>query len=366
MTIRKLNNGTLEVTFYWSHPITGQRSRFRKYSPFKNRRDTERWEAEQLSQLLDRNYWQMMEERERAEKVPLLNEYVETFLTSHNARPSTLGAYRSRLAQHVLPVLGKKRLNQITTGDLEELFMQMQRAGYESSYANAVGVALKAVYSKARRTGVLESTMIPSFTLPKNTSSLGDLPRFLEEEELNRFIRVAAERIQPMMNLALQAGLRIGELQTLKWSDIDFRRRILTVSRTWSKGQVGPPKGGKSRVIPLPATTIKLLMDHRKSKWTHEEYVFSFDGKGMIARNKLRSPMDVAVKKAGLQGQRIGWHVLRHTFAARLASSGYPLRSIQELMGHSSIVTTERYAHLLPSSTEHAREHLEKLLGGER
>jgi len=83
-------------------------------------------------------------------------------LATHQVRPSTLEAYRSRLQRHILPRLGKKRLNQITVKDLDELFLEMRQAGHEESYINAIAVTLKSLFRKAEKRGVITKSNLPS------------------------------------------------------------------------------------------------------------------------------------------------------------------------------------------------------------
>ena len=104
-----------------------------------------------------------------------------------------------------------------------------------------------------------------------------------------------------------------------------------------------------------------MLKRHRGSKFAGSVYVFRIDDSEPVHRNKLRSPMEITVRDSGIQGERIGWHNLRHTYAARLATRGVSLRLIQQLLGHSKITVTEQYAHLMPRSIDAAREHLEAL-----
>jgi hypothetical protein len=122
----------------------------------------------------------------------------------------------------------------------------------------------------------------------------------------------------------------------------------MRVKRTVYRGKVGTPKGGKWREVPLGNDAVAAL----KSLPRIGEWVFCRPGGGRMSAGQCRKPLMAIVAKAGLR--HIGWHVLRHTFASHLAMRGVPIRHIQQLMGHSTIAMTERYAHLAPDVTRDA------------
>ena len=89
---------------------------------------------------------------------------------------------------------------------------------------------------------------------------------------------------------------------------------------------------------------------------SHGALVFGHPSGRMYNRNEMKWPLWRACKAAGLR--KIGWHVLRHTFASQLVMRGVPLKAVQELLGHRDIRTTMRYAHLSPQSRREAVERL--------
>jgi integrase len=154
--------------------------------------------------------------------------------------------------------------------------------------------------------------------------------------------------------LGAEAGLRIGEVQALRWDDIDFTRRILTVNRRDWRGRLGSPKGGRIRRVPLTTRLVAALKAHRHlMAWV----VCQPDG-ARYTQNHVTSRLGRACRRAGL---RIAtYHVMRHTFCSHLAMRGASARAIQELAGHASIVTTQRYMHLAPAAGRDAIELLER------
>ncbi len=114
-------------------------------------------------------------------------------------------------------------------------------------------------------------------------------------------------------------------------------------------GEQSTPKNGKTRIIPMNADVMQALDAHR-----HRKGIWVFcDKMGAPLRDNLcKAPIKRAYKQAGLR--HISWHVLRHTFASHLVMRGAPLPTVQELMGHSTITMTMRYAHLSPDAKRDA------------
>lgn len=146
-----------------------------------------------------------------------------------------------------------------------------------------------------------------------------------------------ADHLQPMVLLSINTGLRQGEVFILSWSDLDFNRGILTVN-----GETA--KSGRTRHIPLNSEALSVL----KTWEAQSEKVskFIFPGKNGNKLNNVRKSWATLLKKAQITNFR--WHDLRHHFASRLAMASVDLNTIRELLGHSDLTMTLRYAHLAP------------------
>jgi integrase len=204
----------------------------------------------------------------------------------------------------------------------------------------------------ARKRGLID--FVPDFEWLR--APLGEFD-FLNYEESKRLIDAAEGQLRTMIIVALKTGLRHGELLALRWQDVDLVAGRIIVRQNVVRGVIGTPKSGKPREIPLSEEARKALKEHRHLRGP---YVFcNMDGK-MLTDSELKNPLAHAVKRAGL-ARSVGWHCLRHTFASHLAMRGATLKVIQELLGHSTITMTMRYAHLAPEVTRDAVRLLDDL-----
>ncbi len=161
----------------------------------------------------------------------------------------------------------------------------------------------------------------------------------LTEEELKRLLLAmdqdSDQNIAKIMKMALLTGMRKGEIFNLKWTDIDFDNRMITIRN---------PKSGRDEHIPINQSTYDLLKSHPTHDLNPE---LVFPNKFGKKRVDIRKGVDRIKRRAGLPKEFRGMHGLRHVFASRLASSGkVDLYRIQKLLTHKSPQMTQRYAHL--------------------
>ena len=163
------------------------------------------------------------------------------------------------------------------------------------------------------------------------------LPRYLKQEHVDRFLEVVTStRDRAIFLLMLRCGLRVEEVFKLTLAALDLRR-----SQVFVQG-----KGAKERVVYISDDTYDALVKYLKSrKWQREKKVFlvekgTYKGKPISVRG-IQKRMEYYARKAGL---RIGCHQLRHTMATELLNAGADLVTIQDLLGHSRIKTTQRYS----------------------
>ena len=185
------------------------------------------------------------------------------------------------------------------------------------------------------------SENIKSPKLPKK------LPTYLTIDEINKLLDIQLltpydYRNKAMLELLYATGLRISELINLEFSNIDIDNSILRVMG----------KGNKERLVPFNDSTskyLKLYIDYYRGEilnGKYSDYLFISNAKKPITRQGFFKIIKAEVNRAGIK-KDVSPHVLRHSFATHLLANGADIRVIQELLGHSNIVTTEIYTHVV-------------------
>jgi len=169
--------------------------------------------------------------------------------------------------------------------------------------------------------------------------------RVVSPEEEKKLLLNAAPYLQDMIRFDLNTGLRIGEVFTLRWSNVDFERSILNVFA---------PKTLKTRVVPINSDARRVLEAWALGR--KNEFVFYNleTGKPFV---DLKAGFAKACRKAGITG--VTWKTLRHTFASRLVNRGVDIVTVQQLLGHFSVTVTMRYTHTNLDSKHTAVARLE-------
>lgn len=247
--------------------------------------------------------------------------------------------------EKVLATFRGRSAESITPRELERFLAQNAE---ENDWAPATINRYRALLSLVYRLGIENGKVKDNpARLVKHRQENNARVRYLSAEEetrLRAYIQETYPEHIPELDLALHTGMRLGEMYSLTWENVNTSRKVLTIPRS---------KNGEKRHVPLNATALSALAELRKRS----------DGTGPVVQNldgePLASPrywFEPALPKAKIR--RFSWHCLRHTFASRLVMAGVDLRTVQELMGHKSIEMTVRYSHLAPKHTLAAVERL--------
>jgi len=161
--------------------------------------------------------------------------------------------------------------------------------------------------------------------------------RFLAGEEIQKLIDACAPHLKPIVIVALNTGMRRGEIFNLRWDQVNFQAGVIHIEKS---------KNGHRREIPMNDYLVKTLKGVTRSG----EYVFAAKD-GRPYDNTKRS-FKTALKKAGITN--FTFHDLRHTFASNLVMAGVDLATVKDLLGHKSIQMTMRYTHLSPGHRQKA------------
>lgn len=309
------------------------------------------------------------------EEAPTLAEFVPTYMLSveRNNKGSTFDGKEMLFRVHLLPALGRKRLDEIDYATIEDLKIRLaetltqnvsrkkdgrpgtrkERRYLSNKTINNILSVLRHVLRVAKKRGLVAT--VPEIEPYRVMEPETDFLSFVEADRL----LVGAAHLgewRTMILVGLRTGLRFGELIALRWEDVDLVAGKLNVRKSIVKGREGDPKGRKSREVPLGDDVLQALKKHRHLRGLR---VFCDDDGKVLRTPKSRWELEKACKKAGLR--LVGWHSLRHSFASHLVMRGVSIVTVQRLLGHVDIKTTMRYAHLSP---EVSREAVRRLDGG--
>jgi integrase len=251
-----------------------------------------------------------------------------------------------------MPTLGGTRLDAITTERVQQLKRHLDDRSPKT--VNNVLTVLNVLLKKAVEWEVIER-MPCTITLLRVSRSATHFYDFDEFERLVAAARAMDARAYLLVLMAGEAGLRLGEMVALEWSDIDFVKRQVCVQRSAWKGHIASPKSGRLRYIPLTGRLALALRDHRHLRGSL--VLYQHDG-SPLTEGLVQGLVRRAAHKVGLFNN--GPHMLRHTFCSHLAMRGAPARAIQELAGHQNLTTTQRYMHLSPAALDSAIRLLEQ------
>jgi integrase/recombinase XerD len=275
---------------------------------------------------------------------PIPDPDVEAFLAVSAARlaPRTVEAYRRDLTS-LGEALGKP-IATLTTEDIERYLAQLRADGLASTTIARRAAAIRSFFRHQTLLGTRTDNPAAELDLPRRTRKL---PRTLSPGEAERLVEAArgttprALRDHALVELLYGAGLRVSEAVGLEKGGVDLDDRFV---RT-----VG--KGGKERVVPIgrqAAEALRRYLAHGRPHLDrrHRPELFLNAQGGPLTRAGAFLILRRLAGKAGLEPERVHPHLLRHSFATHLLEGGADLRSVQEMLGHADLATTELYTHV--------------------
>lgn len=249
----------------------------------------------------------------------------ENSLRVKNCSPHTRTNYRRDLEQFFSFLGGGRDLKGVDLETLRRFVASLYDGRTSVTVARKIST-LRSFFRYLVREGVLKKSPVEELSIPKRPKKI---PPFLGVDEAVGLVEsVRPVRDRTILELLYGCGLRVGELVSLKRRDLDVAERWVRV-----RG-----KGGKERLVPIGTKACESLKEYLKSAPNGERL---FD---LTARSVQRIVRRCALQ-AGL-AKRVTPHALRHSYATHLLEGGADLRGIQELLGHASLSTTQRYTHV--------------------
>ena len=289
--------------------------------------------------------------RKTGERPPTVEEFAPIWLEAGRAerqKPSTLRNKEVLLRCHLLPLLGKLRLDEVSTKEIDRVKAERAHMGPGSvnNLIKSISALLRCAKSKGHKVELPEVSYLPNEVEA----------HWYTPEEFEALIKSAATFSVSdvvLILLAGEAGLRSGEISALRWNDVE--KRELKVRRNLVRGHEGSPKTGKSRTVPLSSRLHKALVQHQAATGGEGRILERTHG-GAMATDAQRRVVQRVARYAGVP--EYGVHALRHCFGSRLMLGGSGGKVVMKLLGHAKLQTTERYVH---ASDEHCRGAIDRL-----
>ncbi|EGT5618963.1 site-specific integrase [Clostridium perfringens] len=298
----------------------------------------------------------------------------------HDLKPSSFERYEGLYRNYIeYSSLGKIKLIDLRTIHIQEYYNTLiTEENKTSSTIKTINKCLKSCLNQALKEGYISKNYCTLITLPKASQPTQKSINVFTLKEQQIFMRECLERKNGTIYiLALGTGLRLGELLALKWIDINFKDKYISVNKsiksTYSidsnsnrKFEVieqTPKTKNSIRTVPLTNSILELLQRYRKEKiierdsnidiYFDNNLVFCTPTGNYLNESNVRKTFKRILNRCDLK--EIRFHDLRHTFATRLFENGVPPKTVQTLLGHSDIATTLNiYTHVMKNTKDEA------------
>lgn len=262
-------------------------------------------------------------------------------------KPSAIRGYEQALRLRVLPKLGGFQVSELRRTDVQDFADGLMATSLSPSTIRNTLLPLRAIYRRAITRGEVTVNPTHGVELP---AVRGRRERIASAEEAAALIQALPAEERALWGTAFYAGLRLGELQALRWDDVDLAAGLIHVRRSWDPraGAIEPKSRAGRRTVPVPGALRDHLVEHR----------IADPGRGLVFGRSADRPFNPttiyaraerAWKKAGLDS--ITPHEGRHTFASLMIAAGVNAKALSTYLGHSSIqITFDRYGHLMPGN----------------
>lgn len=279
----------------------------------------------------------------------LVTEWI--YVQSARLKESTSANYRMKAEKHIIPAFGNIQCCLLKAKDIYAFVERKLKEGLSARYLADIIVLLKSVFRYASREYHIKN-VLDGIVMPKRRKAEIDVLSKAQQEKLRNFIDSHANLGTLGVSLSMYMGLRVGEICALQWGDIDLEKRTLTVRKTIQRVQcftgdkktrltITEPKSNCSkREIPIPDCLVPMLTKFRSR---NNVYVVSGTRKPIEPRT-MQYRFAKILNNADLPS--VHFHSLRHLFATNCVKLGFDVKTLSEILGHSSIeITMNLYVH---------------------
>jgi len=270
----------------------------------------------------------------------IIRSFLDSLYIEKGLSKNTVSSYKNDISSF-LSWLNKKQINyqQVSGQNINEFISNLFNSGLKSSSINRKISSIKHFYLFLSKKKIIKYSPADEIETPKQEKYL---PISMSEDEVERLLsspnsnRIIERRDKAMIEILYATGMRISELVNLKLTDVDFNRSVLKVFG----------KGSKERLVPYGEKAAEALDIYlRDRKRSDSKNVFLSNRGSQITRGAFWQRIKIYIKRENLKSS-ISPHTLRHAFATHLLNRGADLRSVQILLGHSDLSTTQIYTHI--------------------
>ena len=326
--------------------------------------------------LKAQNYADLSSDLEKTKDKEKYEYWLDAWLHAKRlgVKESTYIRYRNTIENHIKPDLGKYPINKISTSLMEQFVSRKLQngridgnGGLSPKSLSDIMVIVKESFKYAHSYGVSVVCSFERISFKKNAQEMRVLS-FLEEQRLLSVLFKDFDRYKMGVFICLYTGIRIGELCALQWKNVSLSENAIKIEYTMQRLQsenlnaaqktriiVTEPKSYAAlRTIPLPGFVIDVIKPFAGSPNT---YVLSGECKKIIEPRTMQNRFKAYLAEGKIE--EANFHSLRHTFATRCIEAGFDVKTLSEILGHSSVkITLDKYVH---SSMQLKRSNMEKL-----
>ncbi|MFH1076513.1 MAG: site-specific tyrosine recombinase/integron integrase [Pseudomonadota bacterium] len=277
----------------------------------------------------------------------LIEEFLQALISEKGYSQNTVRGYRTDLlafCDYLEKINGNCKLEQADKNSIRGYMGLLHKKNKKTSIVRKLS-AIKSFFRFLVKKGRIGNNPSQGIITPKTEKTI---PRYLSIDDIFRLLdaphteTLAALRDRAILEMLYSTGVRISELAALSIKDVDFKGGLIKV--------LG--KGGKERIVPVGEKAIAVLDTYLKNRSGKPGESISqscplflnLRGKRLTSRSMARI-LDAALKRAGIPC-RVSPHGIRHTFATHMLDAGADLRSLQEMLGHVTLSTTQKYTHV--------------------
>lgn len=327
----------------------------------------------------------------------LLKEWLTDWLHNYahiTVRPSTYISYEGYIYNHIIPAIGEYPIQKVSPPIVQNFYNERYLNGRTDGNGGLSPKTIRNMHNmfhqameQAKINGLIMQNPTENAILPKSTKKE---MRVLSVDEQMRLLSVVhMHRLGLAIKFDLATGLRIGELCALKWSDLNYQKQTVKISRTLQRiktnqlereeldgsenmtmvieGAVKTSSG--FREIPIPDIIWMELMQHQQRQQQEymslgipilpDGYIFAMPFGTCVEPGAMRDALNYLLEVAGIE--HANFHSLRHTFATRAIEAGVPVKTLSDILGHSQVqITMDLYCH---SSIDHMRDSMNLMMG---